>query len=29
MAYTKTLYTTPQQESIKLLLEALEHDLLV
>lgn len=28
MAYTETLYTTPQQEAIKPLLEALEHDLL-
>ena len=28
MAYTETLYTTPQQESIKPLLEALEQDLL-
>ena len=28
MAYTETLYTTPQQEAIKPLLEALEQDLL-
>ena len=28
MAYAETLYTTPQQESIKPLLEALEQDVL-
>ena len=28
MVHTETLYTTPQQEAIKPLLEALEHDIL-
>lgn len=28
IAYTETLHTTPQQEAIKPLLEALEHDIL-